>query len=369
MRETVDIAGAQVNPTSCWGDRFFLGTHKPGWLRDATVPLFISRRTLHTMKSLPVAVVPWALDSGGFTELQLYGRWTVDVADYIEEVRRYKHAIGRMLWAAPQDWMCEPQVIHGLVKQASCPHAACKGKLDRAGLCRICRSPRKRPPRIDLQRWLAWAREAGPVLAASVREAERFGDGAEVIFHGTGMSVAEHQRRTIENFVALRRLAPDINWIPVLQGWARVGWCGNYRSRLQMTAVIDCGLTACSMVPGVAYEDHPAHATTQETTCLHWRDAFAAFFSMLALVTNWVTHTSMAYRPVASLASTLEKGFKARRPHKSGESHCLRWMHTLGTTTVEPKIPMRFGFTITLLRLTMDRPSLGLIDVELAVLI
>ena len=35
----------------------------------------------------------------------------------------------------------------------------------------------------------------------------------------TGLSVAEHQRRTIENFLTLRTLAPDLPIVPVLQGW------------------------------------------------------------------------------------------------------------------------------------------------------
>ena len=48
--------------------QFLLGTHQPGWLRTAGVPLLVSDRRL------PAAEVPWALDSGGFTELQKYAR-------------------------------------------------------------------------------------------------------------------------------------------------------------------------------------------------------------------------------------------------------------------------------------------------------
>ena len=35
----------------------------------------------------------------------------------------------------------------------------------------------------------------------------------------TGLSMLEHQERTVENFLQLRELAPDIPWIPVLQGY------------------------------------------------------------------------------------------------------------------------------------------------------
>lgn len=63
-------------------------------------------------KRLPVAATPWPVDSGGFTELQRYGTWTVDPADYVARLRRYRDEIGQLMWA-PQDWMCEPAIIRG----------------------------------------------------------------------------------------------------------------------------------------------------------------------------------------------------------------------------------------------------------------
>lgn len=128
--------------------RFYLGAHHPHWLRLAGVPLFVSRRALGRMKSLPRAVAPWALDSGGFTELSMHGQWTLPAVAYAAEARRYQAEIGQLEFAAPQDWMCEP---------------------------------------VMLQR--------------------------------TGLTVAEHQRRTVANYLELRAVAPDVPWIPVLQGW------------------------------------------------------------------------------------------------------------------------------------------------------
>lgn len=143
--------------------KFFLGTHQPGWLSDrrfADVPLFISRRRLSRYALLPPAAGCFALDSGGFSELQLYGRWSLTAEEYAEEVRRYVHFYRhRLLWVAPQDWMCEDIVIRGGV--------AARG----------------------------------------------------VAFAGTGLSVFEHQQRTVENFVRLRQLLGDVV-IPVLQGWS-----------------------------------------------------------------------------------------------------------------------------------------------------
>ena len=138
--------------------RFYLGCHQPAWLARLDVPLFVSHRRLAGRRSLPRARTSWALDSGAFSELQQYGRWRTGAAQYAAAVSRYVTEIGSLEWAAPMDWMCEPQVIHG-------------GRVGR------------------------------------------------VAFAGTGLSVAEHQRRTVDNYLALRDLAPDLPFAPVLQGW------------------------------------------------------------------------------------------------------------------------------------------------------
>lgn len=39
------------------------------------------------------------------------------------------------------------------------------------------------------------------------------------ILQRTGCTVREHQRRTVRNFICLRELAPEIPFVPVLQGW------------------------------------------------------------------------------------------------------------------------------------------------------
>jgi hypothetical protein len=92
---------------------FLLGTHMPGWLTKAGVPLFVSDVRLRGYKTLPVAAAPWALDSGGFSELQYHGRWTTTPEEYVARVRRYRDEIGHLMWAAPQDWMCEYPIIYG----------------------------------------------------------------------------------------------------------------------------------------------------------------------------------------------------------------------------------------------------------------
>ena len=127
--------------------KFYLGIHEPLMLTRTEVPKFISYRRLMNRKSDIEPIGEWSLDSGGFSEISQYGKWTITPEQYIESVGRYKDW-GGLNWAAPQDYMCEPHMNEK-----------------------------------------------------------------------TGLSVAEHQRRTVDNFILLRDEAPDLPFIPVLQGW------------------------------------------------------------------------------------------------------------------------------------------------------
>lgn len=91
--------------------RFYLGTHmvSQSWW-DEGVPLFVSRRRLADRKTLPLAKTWWALDSGGFTELSMYGEWRTSENKYVHEVNRLRD-IGYLAWVAPMDWMCEPFML------------------------------------------------------------------------------------------------------------------------------------------------------------------------------------------------------------------------------------------------------------------
>jgi len=68
---------------------FFIGSHHATqhWF-ELAIPLFVSRQTLAPKQKLPKAKVQWALDSGGFTELSLYGEWQTTEAEYVADVRR-----------------------------------------------------------------------------------------------------------------------------------------------------------------------------------------------------------------------------------------------------------------------------------------
>lgn len=90
---------------------FYLGSHHATsrwWALG--VPLFVSVRVLGKRKTLPVPLAPWALDSGGFTELSKHGKWVTAEAEYVAQIQRLS-AMPFFQWAAPQDWMCEPWII------------------------------------------------------------------------------------------------------------------------------------------------------------------------------------------------------------------------------------------------------------------
>lgn len=139
-------------------DTWYLGIHRAYWLpKLAAVPAFVSRRVF-PKGEFPRAAGRYAVDSGGFTELQHYGRWTITPAEYVAFLRKAWRETGPFDFAAPMDWMCEPIVIQG--------------------------------------------GQVGPLT-----------------FAGTGLSVEEHQRRTVANYLELRQLAPELPIIPVVQGW------------------------------------------------------------------------------------------------------------------------------------------------------
>jgi hypothetical protein len=125
-----------------------LGVHRPTWLTITPRPtLMVSLTTMPKTKQI-AATGPWVLDSGGFTELQLHGKWRTNAKQHVATIKRITNQTPHMQWASPQDWMCEPHMLQK-----------------------------------------------------------------------TGLTVAQHQQLTINNFLELRHIAPELPIIPVLQGW------------------------------------------------------------------------------------------------------------------------------------------------------
>lgn len=179
--------------------KFFLGTHLPRWLWDARfqgIPLFVSARTLRKVKTLRRAATDWGLDSGGFTELTAYGKWSIGVEEYANEVRSWSARIGRLVWAAPQDWMCEEFV---------CASTALAEDIVKPEERKLDTLVSKIPPR---KRTVSAMRTAR-VLACLPLDQKLWSARIRV-----------HQARTVTNFLALRAIAPELPIAPVLQGYA-----------------------------------------------------------------------------------------------------------------------------------------------------
>lgn len=230
--------------------RFYLGTHMPHWLGLTDVPLFVSHRRLARYRTLPQARGRWALDSGGFTELSMHGRWHTSARTYVAAVRRYRDEIGGLDWAAPQDWMCEPFMVAK-----------------------------------------------------------------------TGLTVAEHQARTVDSVQELRALAPDLPFVPVLQGWD----LDDYLHCIDLYATAGIDLTAEATV-GLG-----SVCRRQSTT--HIEDICATLAAQgIRLHGFGVKTTGLArYGRHLTSADSLAWSYNARRhPPMPGHTHrscanCLDW--------------------------------------------
>lgn len=258
-------------------NQFYLGTHMPNWLGSAGVPLFVSHRRLAGRKTLPRAIAPWALDSGGFSELSLYGEWRTTAAEYVAAVRRYDEEIGRLEWAAPQDWMCEPFMVAK-----------------------------------------------------------------------TGLSVLEHQQRTVANFVHLQELWGDrmtSPFMPVLQGWQR----DDYLRCLDLYAAAGVDLTE---YPVVGLGSVCRRQATGEIGAIV--SALLAAAPTLLLHGFGVKKRGLeAYGHLLSTADSMAWSFEARRserlPGCSGHKNCanclryaLAWREGITSIDGPSQLPL-FG--------------------------
>lgn len=161
----------------------YFNTHCTSWLWDpkhekvlAGRTLFVAVPRLAPRKSpFPPALHPYCIDSGGFSELQKHGRWTITAVEYVAMIRRIVGELGPDLcrWVAPMDLMCEDLVIYGGI------------------------GPRG-------------------IVFKGTRELRGLKPGAPEQDRTTAVRI--HQRLTVDNFLELTALAPEVKFIPVLQG-------------------------------------------------------------------------------------------------------------------------------------------------------
>lgn len=78
------------------------------------VPVFVNRNAIFGSegpKKLPRARGRFAIDSGGYQELSLHGRWTITPHQYVKEMKRLLREVGTPDFIATQDWMTESEVL------------------------------------------------------------------------------------------------------------------------------------------------------------------------------------------------------------------------------------------------------------------
>jgi hypothetical protein len=240
------------------GHEFFLGTHRPHWLYPGRRklrprgPLFVSIRQIrHARKgAYPRSDTPFAVDSGGYTELLMHGRWTGTAAAYARSIVALSEQTGTLAWAAIQDWMCEPWILRG-------------GSPPTGG-------------------------KAAP---------------------GTGLTVADHQRLTVESYLELRELAPGIQWMPVLQGQD----VGDYLDHVEQYAGAGVDLLALDRVGlGSVCRRQSTAAILEIVEPLAGLGLRLHGFGIKSLGLRWVSH-------MFTSTDSLAWSFRARQAAQHGE--------------------------------------------------
>jgi len=142
---------------------FFFGAPNPAWLTRATEPQFVAMTTLADRVTMPRRIqredgtpAPLAIDGGVFHTMSSRGELPFTLEAYAALARRVCAEIGGVVRVAALDLMCEPPIL-------------------------------------AMSRW---------AKGLSRRE-----------------GVRRHQQETVHNLKALRELAPEVPWMPALQGW------------------------------------------------------------------------------------------------------------------------------------------------------
>ena len=183
------------------GCTFMLGVSEGSWTWNdkAKGRVFISARRLGRRKTaFPLATVPFSIDSGGFTELRLHGGWKTTPEEYVALVRRVRVQTKGLEWAAIQDWMVEDDAL------------VATDVIDYAAID----ATRETELRELAKKWGRLKRKPCTMPEYLVRA----GADGELVAAAVAAAVLKHQEWTVASFLTLRALAPEINWLPVLQG-------------------------------------------------------------------------------------------------------------------------------------------------------
>lgn len=85
---------------------FYLGIHKPYMTKLIhPIPFMLSIRRIRG-RIKHIWGDDWLLDSGGFSEIQINGKYTISEEEYIDSIMRHRPKL-----AFCQDWMCEDVML------------------------------------------------------------------------------------------------------------------------------------------------------------------------------------------------------------------------------------------------------------------
>lgn len=143
----------------------------------------------------------------------------------------------------------------------------------------------------------------------------------EEILRRTGLTVADHQRLTVQSFIELKSAAPEIPWAPVLQGWTR----GDYLEHIDEYARAGVDLTAQPIV-GVGSICRRQH-TLRASILLHELNDLGLKLHAFGFKVNGLTGAHEALVSSDSLAWSLQarKGRPLDECEHAKCSNCIRF--------------------------------------------
>jgi len=167
-----------------------------------------------------------------------------------------------------------------------------------------------------------WAAEAGNLAAAGIQDWLT----TPGVLDATGRTVADHQARTVASLLELRALAPELPWLPTLQGWE----LGDYLAHVALYADAGVDLTAEPLV-GVGSIATRQHTDTVGELMAELHDAglrLHAFGAKVTGLARWGTELSSADSMAWSLDAR-RMDYRCGR-HRGDCRNCQWWAEAWG---------------------------------------
>lgn len=146
----------------------------------------------------------------------------------------------------------------------------------------------------------------------------------------TGLSISEHQTRTIDSWFDLHEIAPDVPWIPIVQGWS----ARDYQRHVDEWVRRGVDLLKAPIVGvGTVCRRQRTHEGVGIFRLLSWLGlrlhGFGAKISAMRMARRYLSSgDSMAW----SYTARREKGCLPGHTHKNGANclaYALRWLEKL----------------------------------------